>query len=877
MKRFLRFFIPVIFGLILSFAIHNVFPAKAQMPVANNSTLTLVQTGKNHYDSGQFSQAILNLQEAAQIYERNGDKIKQAQTLSWLALSYQKLGDWQAATNAIEKSLALLNSTSDKNEQVLAQVLNAKGRLLLATGKAENALETWQKSTILYAKVGDEIGVLGSQINQTEAMQALGLHRHAEKLFAEIEKTLKAQPDSFLKATGLRNLGKVLRLGGSLDESERILGLSLAIAQNLPNSTQAQSETLLSLANTERTLAKRAENLKNIETARKYVQAALEKYEKVGAIATLPLTQIQAKLNQLSLLIETNQTSNLQPLLSQILSQINSLPPSRESIYAAVNLAENWLKLKNESATLVNSPSIETILETAAQKSEKLADKKAQSYVLGTWGKLSEKQQNWAKAKNFTQTALLLAQQISAPDIAYQWQWQLGRLFQSSFNQNAPSKEAISYYTEAFNTLNNLRSDLVSLNPEIQFSFRENIEPVYRELANLLLLSPNPSIDNLIKSRNVMEALQLAEINNFFRDACATAEPVNIDELDRQAAIIYPIILKERLEIIVKLPGRDNLRHYSTNISEVQIDNAVEQLLTSLTKRSTSLSKIKKDSQQIYDWLVKPLVTDLENTANQKSIKTLVFVLDGSLRNIPPAVLYDGKQYLIEKYAVAVTPGLQLINPRPLSRTNLKAIIAGASNAPSFQAEGLSPIDNVSIELATIREQISQSEKLENQNFQQEKIESVINSAPFNLVHIATHGKFSSNPEDTFLLDWNKRIKVKDFDNLLRIKKSNEPNSLDLLILSACETAAGDKRAALGLAGIAIRAGASSTLATLWQINDASTAEFMALFYQQLNNPQISKAEALRNTQIAFLTKYSDTDYDRPYHWAAFTLVGNWL
>lgn len=576
-------------------------------------------------------------------------------------------------------------------------------------------------------------------------------------------------------------------------------------------------------------------------------------------------------------MIETNQTSNLQPLLSQIFSQINSLPPSRESIYAAVNLAENWLKIKNEFATLVNSQSIETILETAEKQSDKLSDKKAQSYVLGTLGKLSEKEQNWAKAKNFTQTALLLAQQINAPDITYQWQWQLGRLFQSSFNQNAPNKEAISYYTEAFNTLNNLRSDLVSLNPEIQFSFRENIEPVYRELASLLLLSPNPSIDNLIKSRNVMEALQLAEINNFFRDACATAEPVNIDELDRQAAIIYPIILKERLEIIVKLPGRDNLRHYSTNISEIQVDNAVEQLLTSLTKRSTSLSKIKKDSQQIYDWLVKPLVTDLENTANQKSIKTLVFVLDGSLRNIPPAVLFDGEQYLIEKYAVAVTPGLQLINPRPLSRTNLKAIIAGASNAPSFQAEGLSPIDNVTIELATIREQIRESEKLENQNFQQEKIESVINSAPFNLVHIATHGKFSSNPEDTFLLDWNKRIKVKDFDNLLRLKKSNEPNSLDLLILSACETAAGDKRAALGLAGIAIRAGASSTLATLWQVNDASTAEFMALFYQQLNNPQISKASALRNSQIAFLTKYSDTDYDRPYHWAAFTLVGNWL
>ena len=860
----------VILGLILSLSIHAIQPVKAQLSIASqNTALAFVEAGKKHYEAGQFSAAIRTLQQAAQTYEAAGNKIKQAQTLSWLSLAYQKLGQWQAAATAIDTSLSLLDSQSDSNQKVRAQVLNAQGHLQLATGKAESALETWQQAAALYASAKDEVGVLGSQINQAEAMQALGLYRRTEQLFAQIEKKLQAQPDSLLKTTGLRNLGKLLRLSGDLDESHRILTLSLAVVQRLPKSPQAESETLLSLGNTERILAKRSAIFKDQKAADNYNQKALERYQQVNAIATSPPTRLQAQLNQLSLLIELNQNPNAQALLSQIFSQLNTLSASRESVYAAVNFAESLIKLGNRENE------IPTLLNRAIEQAEKLADKRAKSYALGTLGKFYEKTQNWSKAKNFTESALLVAQQLNASEIAYQWQWQLGRILPSNLATNS---EAIAYYKAAVNTLNNLRSDLVALNPEIQFSFRETVEPVYRELVDLLLRSPTQ--DNLIQARNVIESLQLAELDNFFRDACAKPEPVNIDDLDKQAAIIYPIILKNRLEIIVKLPGQDNLHHYTNpSVSETQVDEAVRKMRIALTQRSSSLGEIKQASKQLYDWLIKPLETDLENLnqQNQHQIKTLVFVLDGSLRNIPPTALYTGKQYLIEKYAIVVTPGLHLINPKPLLRKNIRAILAGAANAPSFETEGFSPIDHVAVELEAIKKQLDQSEKLENQDFQQEKLQKQIHGTSFNVVHIATHGKFSSNLQNTFILDWNQRIKVRDLDNLLRVKNPTKQSSIELLILSACQTAVGDKRAALGLAGIAIRAGASSTLATLWHINDASTSEFMTRFYQQLKNPQISKAEALRNTQIAFLTDYPQTDYNRPYHWAAFTLIGNWL
>ena len=174
---------------------------------------------------------------------------------------------------------------------------------------------------------------------------------------------------------------------------------------------------------------------------------------------------------------------------------------------------------------------------------------------------------------------------------------------------------------------------------------------------------------------------------------------------------------------------------------------------------------------------------------------------------------------------------------------------------------------------------IPTTEALIDQVFLNNNIQNGLAQTPFNVVHFATHGKFSSDPEQTFILDWQQRISAQDMDILLRV---NEPeravkNPIELLVLSACETASGDSRAALGLAGIAIRAGTRSTLATLWQVNDASTTEFMVRFYKELTNPKVTKADALRNAQLSFLKDNPRTRHNRPNRWAPFTLVGNWL
>lgn len=896
MNRLIKFILVASFGLIFSFSIQFLPEVTVAQRTSNHfEALALVQTGKQYYDAGKLSDAVKVLWDAEKIYKVKGNILEQAQTLSLISLAYQQLGSISEAEAAINTGLSLLNQVQIQDsefERVQAQVLNHQGRLQWVMGKNREALESFQSAQSLYKRAKDPEGIIGSQINQAQALQSLGFYRRSYKLLDSVKKELQAQPDSLVKVAGLHNLGNILRQRGDLDSSQEILEKSLAIAKRLNHqrqsfqseSSQDESKILLSLGNAKLVQATRAKNLKNIEQEKKYIQSALLYYQDAAATAILPITKIQAWLNQLSLLLETNQLKSAEYLLLKISQLLKQLPVSRASVYASVNLADNLMKLKDREWVMGNKEnkqihdyhSITPILNNAVSQAKSLNDKRAESYALGTFGKLYEKSAEWTQAKNFTQSALMISRTIMASDMTYQWDWQMGRILQTQ--DNIP--QAINYYTQAFDILKELRGDLVSLSPEVQFSFREKVEPVYRELVNLLLSSTESGTKNLKKAREVIEALQLAELDNFFGDSCAKPEPVNIDNLDSNAAVLYPIILKNRLEVIVKLPGVDNLRHYTNkNVSVNQVDEIVEQLRQSLRRSSTPLNNIKTSSKQLYDWLIRPFEAELEKSIerDKSQIKTLVFVLDGSLQNIPVSVLYDGENYLIKRYAVAVTPGLQLLAPKPLLRKQLNGLVAGATYAPSFKDDRLSPLENVDDELSGVSQQVNRAQKLEDEEFLQQNIQKQIEDAKFNVVHIATHGKFSSNPENTYILDWDKPIKVKDFDTLVRVKDQNVISPVELLVLSACETATGDKRAALGLAGVAIRAGARSTLASLWQVNDASTAQFMIKLYQQFNNLQITKAEALRNVQLAFLKDYPDTDYNRPYYWAPFILVGNWL
>jgi CHAT domain-containing protein len=855
----------------------------------------LLQQGIELYDAERFFEAIGVWQQAASAFANRGDSLNQALVLRYLSLAYQQLGQWSEAEKAIAQSLKLLDNqknTADTQAylDVFAKTLNTQGRLQSAKGQWSEAIETWKRAAATYEKAGNKTGVIGSLINHAQALQALGLSSQAEAELIQVEQILQQQSDPELKVTGLQNLGQALRRVGNLSKSQEVLQKSLAVAKEFQLS-KALGSALLELGNTERALGNRAIAIGKEEDEKKHTQVAIAFYQQA---ADSPLFRLQAELNLLSLLVETGKWSEAAKLGSTIQPAIASLPPSRTNIYAQLNFARSLTKLgrrdwgvgrredtssafggQTESgSTIPQSPpspsSIAQILATAIQQARSLKDRRAESYAVGQLGGLYELTEQWSDAQDLTQQALLLADEIQSPEIRYRWEWQLGRLSE----KRGDRKRAIAAYEEAVKTLKSVKSDLLTINSDVQFSFRDNVEPIHRKLVDLLLRSEGnsqPSQENLKQAIEVIDSLQLAELENFL--SCNLSQTVqlnqDIDKVDQKAAFIYPIILEDRLEVISKLPGQ-SLRHHVTFVKQAEVEKTAIELRRNILRRNRPEEVIAK-ATQLYDWLISPLEQDLKNSSE---VKTLVFVLDGVLRNIPMSVLYDnkGQEYLMQKpYAIALVPGLQLFDLRPLQRERLKVLIAGVSEKQDVEGRKFDELPNVVEELQQVGSVVP-SESLLNPKFTEANLQQQIESGAFSTVHIATHGKFSSDPEETFILAYNELLKSNDLNNLLRINNQSPSSIIELLVLSACETAQGDNRATLGLAGIAVRAGARSTLSTLWQVSDRSTAELMGQFYKELTEPEVTKAEALHKAQLVVFKQYK-----APYYWAPYVLVGNWL
>ncbi|MDZ7959844.1 MAG: CHAT domain-containing protein [Aulosira sp. DedQUE10] len=839
---------------------------------------SLLQQGKLLYDAGRFSEAVQVLQQAVKEYQNQGERIKQAATLSNLSLAYQQLGAWQEAKQAITDSLNLLNGQQNSQSlQIFAQSLDIQGRLQLATGQAEAALATWQQAEKIYTKLSNQNGAVRTLINQAQAWRSQGSYLRAVEILKQVHQKLQKQPESIEKAVGLRSLGDTLHVIGDVEKSQTVLEQSRGIAESLQSNAEIGA-SFFSLGNNARTQQKTAN--------------AIAYYQKAVQLSPSPLTKVQAQLNLLSLLIENQQLSAAETLLPVIQSQIAQLPPSRATIYAEINYAQSLNKVLSakspgsipsiESSSISSQGSILSIeyssisfqdsaqiLKKAIQQSRSLGDQQTEAYALGSLANLYEQTQQWKEAQKLTQQALVLAQTNNAPEIAYRLEWQMGRLLWAQKDL----KRAIAAYDGAVETLNSLRRDLVAINQDVQFSFRDSVEPVYRESVELLLQSQAGKADGktLDKARARIEALQLAELDNFFREACLLGESVALDQVvdkdNPHAAILYPIILPEEIQVIVKIPHKP-LQHYSTQIPQVQVNKILGELRKNLVN-PTAINAVKTQAQQVYNWLIKPIESQLP--ANQ--VNTLVFVLDGALRNLPMASLYDGKQYLIEKYAIALSIGLQLLDPKPLEKQQLKALTAGLTEPPPGFSN-FSPLPAIKSEVSLIAKAGVSTTSLLDQKFTQKALEKQVNTVPFNIVHLATHGQFSSRAEKTFILAADGAINVKQFDSLLRSQDESKPEAVELLVLSACQTAAGDNRAALGLAGAAVRAGARSTLASLWQIDDQSTAMFVGDFYQQLQGSKVTKAQALRHAQLQLL---QHPNYKAPSYWSAYVLIGNWL
>ncbi len=834
-------------------------------------------------------------------------------------------------------------SRAESQRQQAAR-LTAQGHEQFNSGQPEAALHSWQQARQLYQHLDYAEGIAGSRINHSLALLALGHDRQAcsevlsvlpltrisarcrlqdyRQRLTDREQTALAQElarldPSPLTALGLRVAGEALRKLGEVEIAQQLATQGLAIAQLLGDPAEIVRH-YLSLGNIERlaylaqqALAERRNHKQILElqpviTLAQNIANLYEQANQVELGAEALNLRSLIQVNYLDFLVEYGewlQSHRLYPEFDQELRRVQdrqraivttllSTPnpwtnlPTIEAIHARLHLAKSLLQLPELGPDL--PATAQQLMTTALALARHLHHQRLQAIALGQLGYLYQVMGHLPQARQYTEQSIQLAQRLKAPELAFRTQHQLGQIHHQFGDRHA----AIAAYTAAIVDLDQIRKEILYNSSDLLFPFKTDIEPIYRELIELYLERENqPSQDTLQAIIQINRKFQQVELENFLKCGLySTGEQRFLEQeitkrlgnnLHADDVIIYLISLKSSHKILTIV----NSSRYSEKLIAKVIDWQEVESNFNLIQNHLGAAKIDENNfsdrlqhalHQFYAALIQPIRPALPASG------TLLFVIDGDLQGIPLALLQDeNDRYLIEDYSIAYVPGSYIRPLVPLNPKRDQALLSGVSVGESFTRAGLDPLENITTEIQGIKAFVKTHTILLNQQFTVQALQDRLQHAPITILHLATHGQFSSDPAETRIWAYDQALSLEDLDRLLWERTQRHPTNLELLVLSACETAKGDRRGDLGLAGVAIRAGARSTLASLWQVNDQSTALFMKQFYRSLTLGK-SRAAALREAQLALLHNPDhDPDwypaYQNPYYWAAFILIGSWV
>jgi filamentous hemagglutinin family protein len=422
--------------------------------------------------------------------------------------------------------------------------------------------------------------------------------------------------------------------------------------------------------------------------------------------------------------------------------------------------------------------------------------------------------------------------------------------------------------------------DLAPLTIDITIA---SIEEIFsREYTEYLGIN-NPETLSLGQAQTILQKIEQATglkpavIYVFFLPTAASlAEPHSSQTKTLAAA-------NDRLELVLLTSKGKPIRRRVDGAKREQVIKVVEASRTASDIRQSRAYMLPM--QQLYQWLVAPLESDLQAL----QINNLAFVMDSGLRSIPLAAMHDGQGFIIEKYSVGLMPSLSLTDTRYRSVQNLQVLAMGAEK---FTQQNNLPA--VPVEVNAIASQIWTGKSFLNQEFTIERLIQARTSKSYGIVHLATHGEFKAGkPHNSYIQFWQDRLSL---DKLRQLGLNDPPT--ELLVLSACRSALGDTEAELGFGGLAVQAGVKSALGSLWYVSDTGTLGLMTSFYEYLKRSPI-KAEALRKAQLAMLkgevklqggqlitpdgniplppelSKLGDKNLTHPYYWSAFTMIGS--
>ncbi len=733
-----------------------------------------------------------------------------------------------------------------------------KGQRTLETGDASLSADSLEKELESFRKAGNTNAEARTAVSLAGAYQTLGQHRRAVQV---LENALGRAEKSGERSNTLRirhQLGAALVMTLEFDRASGLLAealvsarvardeaLTAAILNDLGNSQAAQQKNGEALAS-----YRESSDLARKSANRPLVARALSNAASTAARMGDPVAadELNAKAVEAIEALDSAPTKALLRLTAGLTDRQIKFPDGGQDSRLRLRANQSFRK--------------------ALAEAEVAKDLRTETYALGHLGQLYAEDGQSEAALALTRRATFAAQKAQIPEALYRWEWQTGRLLAL---QNEPER-AIAAYRRSVQTLQSIRND-VSLgygNSPVRQSFREGQGPLFLELADLLLQQSKRATDRkteqdlLLEARDTVEQLKSVELEDYFCDDCVNlkrSKKTNVEAVDGRTAVVYVIPLATRTEVLVGVAS--GLKRFTLDVGTVALSAEVLAFRRNLETRTTF--RYLEQAQQLHDWIIKPIRQFLK----EGNVDTLVFVPDGALRTIPFSTLHDGNRFLIEDFAVAVVPGLSLVEPRPIERGKARMLLNGISEA----VQGFPPLDFVPAELSSIAA-LYPGEVFLDGKFLLKDFQRRMTEEQYSIVHIASHGQFDRDVRKTFVLTHDAKLTLNDLEAAIR-PGQYRGKPVELLVLSACQTAAGDDRAALGLAGVAVKAGARSALATLWFVNDQSTSTLVSEVYSQLlKNPDLTKARALQGAQLKLL---ADRRYRHPCYWSPYLLIGNWL
>lgn len=480
-------------------------------------------------------------------------------------------------------------------------------------------------------------------------------------------------------------------------------------------------------------------------------------------------------------------------------------------------------------------------------------DSEARVMALDLLGALYERQGRAAEALSVTRRALNSSQNLDIPDYAYRLDWRLARLLEAS-----DSDAALDAWREAVRQVQRLRAGGGNI-PE------DSLQLLFSGLTDRLLRGAEGDQALYREALAVWESYKVAELQDHLGESCIIARS-SLDEErvgDASVAVLYPILLPDRLELILGVGGE---MHRHTNHRDRQRMESVAR------KFVTAVGKHRRGYRRYGKWLYRLLIGPFEQRLKQAGVHTLVVVPDGVLRSVPVAALQAGDgRFLVQNMAPAVTPGLSLVQSSGEAGRIGDVLLAGLNQEGEYGGARFAPLPGAGEELGKLAVRFGAT-PLINGAFTSASLTQALTKKDYDLIHLASHAEIGARRENSFLLTGDGALKLDELERQIA-RRRFAGRALELLTLSACRTAVGNAKAALGLGGLAVQTGARSALASLWQVNDTASSRLMELFYQYwAEHPEQGKAAALQAAQQQLI----DEGLSHPFYWAGFQLIGSW-